>query len=125
MARGDGFRPARVAEQVRAELARALDREIADPRLRDVVVSRVQVSGDLQVAWVYVRITTGDAPDARKRAMQGLRSASGRLRKAVSSSLELRRTPELRFSVDEAVDEQARVLELLGELDGSQGDKGD
>lgn len=113
---GESFRDARVADRVREEVARVFEREVSDPRLEGVRVLRVVVSGDLQVAWVYLGLGHLDDPGNRKRAMRGVESAKGRIRKLVSSRLKLRRAPELRFSFDEAIDEQRHILELLDEV---------
>lgn len=116
MAKGDGVREARVGELVRAELGRALSTTMADPRLQNAVVTRVQVSPDLQVARVYVR-TTGDADEEmRKQTLKGLRAAAARLRRMVADAVSLRRAPELRFEFDEGIDAQTRIDELLREI---------
>ncbi len=114
---GDGIRDARVAERVREELSRVLSREVSDPRLEGVRALRVVVSGDLQVAWVYLGLGHLDSPENRTRAMRGIQSARGRIRKLVTSRLGLRRSPELRFSFDEAIDEQRRILDLLDDVE--------
>lgn len=116
MMRGDGWRVARVADRVREELARALSRDVSDPRLEAVHVLRVEVSGDLQVAWAYIGLGHMDTPHNRKRAMKGIESAQSRIRKLVSSRLGMRRAPELRFAFDEAIEEQQRIMSLLEEL---------
>ena len=119
---GDGWRDARVADRVREELARVLSREVSDPRLEGLRVLRVEVSGDLQIAWVYLGLGHLDTPDQRKHALRGMESAKGRIRKLVSSRLGLRRAPDFRFAFDEAIDEQSRIMALLDEVkrDGSE-----
>lgn len=129
----EGWREARVADRVRQELADILANEVGDPRLATVRVLRVQVSGDLQVAWVYIGVSgvtqhhafaeTVDVSDAtrpseeeKKRILRGIASAKGRLRHLVAKRVGLRRAPELRFSFDEAVEEQARIEALLRQV---------
>jgi ribosome-binding factor A len=110
-------RSVRVAELVRKELATSLSRELSDPRLTHVVVSRVEVTDDLQMARVYVRLAVADSTVARVRVLRALRSAAGLLRHRLGEALKLRRTPELRFAIDEGLDAQQRVDELLGEIE--------
>lgn len=112
----DVKRSVRVAERVRQEIAQAIDREFEDPRLRRVVVTRVEVSDDLQHARVLVRLSHDDAPKERERALSGLRSAAAILRRRIGRNLDLRRTPELKFFFDEGQDAQARIEELLAEI---------
>jgi ribosome-binding factor A len=47
-----GSRPARVGDQIRSELAQLLAREVHDPGIGFVTLTRVQVSPDLQTARV-------------------------------------------------------------------------
>jgi ribosome-binding factor A len=110
-------RAVRVAERVREEIARALVRDLDDPRLSLAVVIRVEMPDDLSIAKVMVRLTTGDdAAGARERLLAGLAAASGMLRKRVGQSVGLRRAPELRFYYDEGQDASTRVEELLEEI---------
>ncbi|MCU0658965.1 MAG: 30S ribosome-binding factor RbfA [Polyangiaceae bacterium] len=118
----DSHRTARVAERLRAELARILREELSDPRLLDVYVSRAEVTSDLQLANVGIRLSPRPGRDAqgdavaRKQALAGLQSAMGRVRTLVAQALGLRRALELRFSFDEGLDAQGRVEELLHEI---------
>lgn len=133
----EGWRDARVADRIRQELAEVMATQVSDPRLRGVRVLRVQVSGDLQVAWVYLGVSGIDAhsmgqgvvdvddatrpsEDDKKRILKGIESAKGRLRTLVAKRLRLRRAPELRFSFDEAIDEQARIEMLLDQVKQSE-----
>src|SRR4051794_32716473 len=110
-------RSARVAERVREEIATALTRDLQDPRLAYVVVTRVEMPDDLQLARVMVRLATGgEDPVQRKRALAGLAAASGPMRKKVGQALGLRRTPELTFHYDEGQDASTRVEQLLEEI---------
>jgi len=49
---GQGSRPERVADQIRGELASLLAREVHDPGIGFVTLTRVQISPDLQLARV-------------------------------------------------------------------------
>ena len=110
-------RSVRVAERVREEIARALVRDLGDPRLSNVVITRVEMPDDLQLARVLVRLAVGnDDAAARKRLLAGLAAASGLLRKRVGKNVGLRRAPELRFQYDDGQDASQRVEALLQEI---------
>lgn len=109
-------RPARVAAQMRQELARLIGRELGDPRLEGVIVSSVAMTHDLRLARVFFRLMTGDAP-AREAAAKALEKASGKLKKAVTDRLKLRFAPELRFAYDEGQEKRDRIDELLLEVE--------
>lgn len=109
-------RSARVAERLREELS-AMLRTLDDPRLLGVVVMRVEMTDDLQLARIYVRKELGISEDAeRKVLLRGLTSASGRLRRSVGQALSLRYAPELKFFYDEGLDAIQRVEEILKEI---------
>lgn len=123
---GGGIRAKRVAESIRAHLTTLITRELADPRLADVVVTHVGVPDDLGIAWVSVRRLIGDDdPRARQALLSALRGASARLRRALGPAVRLKRVPELRFEYDTGHDAVRRVEELLREVQDETGADGD
>ena len=109
-------RAVRVAGQVRAELVVAL-RALRDPRLASVLVSRVEMTDDLQLARVFVRLEVGGEDErGRRAAIKALASAAGLIRREVGRALSLRYVPDLRFHYDEAPDAVNRVEDLLREI---------
>lgn len=107
------IRPQRVGDAIRAELAALLQRQVRDPAVRQVAVTRVRMTRDLELAQVYYNLLPG-AGDLRGAA-RGLRRAQPFLRRQLGK-IGLRRVPELRFLHDEAVEEQDRVARLLDEI---------
>lgn len=116
MAKGETARTVRVAELIRAAVASSLTTSFSDPRLQSIVVTRVEVSADLQVARVFVRTAGDDDDESRRELMRGLRSASPRLRRIVAAAVDLRRAPELRFQFDTGIDASGRIEDLLKEI---------
>jgi ribosome-binding factor A len=109
-------RATRVAGRLREELARVV-RDLRDPRVRGAVVTRVEVTDDLQSAKVFVRHELGLSDEAARQTMlRGLAAAGGRIRGEVSRSLALRYAPTFRFLYDEAPDAMDRIEELLREV---------
>jgi ribosome-binding factor A len=114
----DGRRGRRVAELLRSRLSEALRREIDDPELGELVLTSVEVTDDLSVARIGVRLLVGDEDEKkRRRVLKHLHRAGGRLRRAVAPRLELRRAPELHFAYDSGHDAARRVEELLREIE--------
>ena len=111
---GQGSRPARVADQIRSELAQLLAREVHDPGVGFVTLTRTQVSPDLHLARVYYT-ALGDAP-ARAASERALERAAPFLRRQLGKRLKLKRTPELRFVYDDSIAGQDRIEQLLSEL---------
>ncbi|WP_438014585.1 30S ribosome-binding factor RbfA [Sorangium sp. So ce315] len=109
-------RATRVAERLREDLSSLL-RELRDPRLAGVLVSRVELTDDLQSAKVHVRHEFGAEDAASRRALlKGLEAAAGRLRRDVARTMGLRVVPTLRFFYDEGPDAERRIEELLREI---------
>jgi ribosome-binding factor A len=113
-----GSRPDRVADQIRAELGLLLTREVHDPGIGFVTVTRVQMTPDLQQARVFYTVL-GDEK-ARRSSSQALERATPFLRRQIGSRLRLRRVPELTFLFDESIAGQDRIERLLSELHASE-----
>ena len=123
---GQGSRPDRVGDQIRAEVSQMIARELQDPGIGFITITRVQVSPDLQHARVYYT-TMGDQT-ARKNTSRALERASSFMRRQIGQRLRLRRAPELAFIFDESIGHQDRIEQLLQELkdhDQDTPDEGD
>ena len=120
---GQGSRPERVADQVRAELAQLLSREVHDPGIGFVTLTRVQITPDLQVARVYYT-ALGDER-AQRASANALDRAAPFLRRQIGARLKLRRVPELRFVHDDSIAGQDRVEQILSDLRQERGPEDD
>jgi ribosome-binding factor A len=113
-----GSRAARVGDQIRAELAELLTREVHDPGIGFLTVTQVKVSPDLQQARVYYT-TLGD-DKARRETARALDRATPFLRRHVGRRLQLKRVPELTFTFDEAIEKNDRIQRILLELESDR-----
>lgn len=107
-------RQLRVAEQLQMELAKIISQELNDPRLHFVTVTRVEVSGDLEHANVFISVLGSD--EEEDESLEGLQHAQAYIRTLLAQRLPLRHVPELDFKHDKAVENTMRVWELLEEL---------
>ena len=103
-----------MADLIRAELASLLAREVHDPGIGFVTLTRVRVSPDLQQARVYYT-ALGDEK-SRRNTERALGRAAGFLRRQIGARLRLKRTPELTFHYDESIAGQDRIEQLLSEI---------
>ncbi len=114
----DGRRTKRVAELIQRHFADVLRREVDDPRLAAVVVTGVEVTEDLLIAKIGVRLLVAEDDDKQRRTIiERLRRAAPRLRRVITPRLELKRAPELRFHYDLGPDAHQRVSDLLREVE--------
>ena len=115
-------RTERIAEQIRAEIARLLHEEVTDPRIGMITLTRVDVAPDLgsaRVLWSVLETEQSPSVDAVER---GLASAASFLRRRLAQALPLKRTPELRFRYDPSLALGDHTLATLGDLrDGPEG----
>lgn len=110
-----GYRIDRVSEDIKREII-AVIRELKDPRVRDklLTVVRVEVSSDASYAKVYVSAIEGI--EAAKQAVNGLKSATGCIRREVGKRLHLRKTPELSFIADNSVEHGMNIVKIMDDL---------
>ncbi len=104
-------RQEKLGEQFAAELSELIRTRLKDPRVGFASITRVEVSGDLRHAKVFVSVM--GTPDEQKATMKGLSNASGYLRHELATRIPLRYMPEIGFKLDTSIEEGARVLELI------------
>ena len=106
-------RTARVNHVVQEVVADELER-IDDDRLELVTVTGVEVEPDLRHAtvWLSSLSSTGEEILGRHRV---------RLQAAIGRQMRLKRTPELRFRADPAVESGQRVEDILRGLEDDRG----
>lgn len=110
------LRQKKVSDQIRDILANGLSRgEISDPRLAGVMITRVVVTSDLQLASIYFRFYSEE--NSTEKALQGFNHSKPFLRRMIADQMIGRRVPELRFHYDEAQDHADRIESLLHKID--------
>ena len=105
----------RMSERIHQILSQLLLREISDPRLQDITVTEVTLDPELMHAKVYVS-AMGDE-ERETEVMQGLRRASGFLRREVGKRIRLRNTPELHFNWDSTLAYADRINAIISSLE--------
>ena len=91
-----------------------LTREVHDPGIGFVTLTRVHISPDLQQA--RVMFTALGDEKSRTASARALERAAPFLRRQIGQRLRLKRTPELRFIYDDSIAGQDRIEQLLSEL---------
>lgn len=105
----------RINEDIRLCMDKLL-REVKDPRIHQglLSVTGCEASGDLKYCKVYLSVL--GLQDERS-FKQGLKSASGWLRRELGQRMRLRNTPELSFLLDRSIQEGAHINSILASLD--------
>lgn len=113
---GTSFRSDRVAVEIQREINDILRHKIRDPRVQDVNITEVQVTGDLSQATVYYSLLSNLASDNEK-AKKGLEKATGLVKRELAQRMTMYRIPDLKFAKDESVEYGSKIDELLRNLD--------
>lgn len=110
----------RVAEQMKKELGDIIGRKLKDPRVGFITVTDVAVTGDLQLATVY--ITSLGNEREKQETLKGLEKAKGFIRSEIAKRIRLRITPELSFEFDSSTEYGNKIDQLLRQLHESEKD---
>jgi len=104
----------KINEEVRRELATVI-RELKDSRIPIMTsVVAVNVTNDLSYAKCYISVM-GDE-NTKKKAIEGLKSASGYIRREMGHRVDLRATPEFLFELDDSIEHGAHINQVLSEI---------
>jgi ribosome-binding factor A len=106
----------RMEEACKEELSAILQREIKDPRVGFVTITRVKLTADLQHAKVYVSVMGTE--DEVRQSLEGLESARGYLRSRLGKHLRLKYLPEIDFQYEMIAQEALELEELLKQVTG-------
>ena len=109
--RGQKYHRERLSEALREEIETILEGELSDPRIGLVNVSEVHLAEDSKSARVLVVVEGDD--DQADETMEGLKAATGYIRRELAARLHLRRAPELLFILDRSRQYEERIEELL------------
>ncbi len=108
------IRQQRTAEQIQMLLSELLLRDVSDPRLQNLTITRVLIDRELQHANIYVN-ALGDE-ERKDEIVQALDNASGYFRYELAQRMAIRTMPELHFHWDPTqayVEEVNRILDNL------------
>ncbi len=110
-----------VADLLRDHISEIIQREMRDPRLAFVTITRVEVSPDVRFAKVFASVY-GDE-NAQKDGIVALTRATGFVRRELGARLEMRFVPELSFRLDRSMAHAESVARLLEQIDKDERDR--
>jgi ribosome-binding factor A len=121
---GSVSRKVRLESLLKREIATFIQRELRDPRLGFMTVTRVVMTGDLQNATCYYTIL-GPKESDRKLARNALNSARGRIVNAIAPVIRTRLLPRLKFAYDDEEDRRQHMHDLIYEARASDPNEAD
>lgn len=114
-----GRRAERVGRQVVQSLASVVESGVHDPRLFGITFTSASASDDLRNVRVFYTVF-GEDKAVRDAARDGLKAATGFLRRELAHRMSLRYVPALSFVYDSTVYTSERIDQLLRESPESQ-----
>ena len=105
-------RVGRLQHQLQEEIATIIHRELKDPHVGFVTITRVELSSDLSYAKVSFSCLGGT--QERTRSQEALDRAAGFIRSLVKKRFRLKIIPTIVFRYDETI---AQAIEMAAKLD--------
>jgi len=105
----------RVAGQLQQEIATIIQRELKDPRLGFVTVTRVELSKDLSHARVHYSCLGGD--EERDKSQEGLDNSASYIHELIKKRFRLKTIPRIQFQFDESIAKSIEISDKLERLD--------
>jgi ribosome-binding factor A len=112
-------RISRLQEQIKQRLAEVLLRDIADPKLGLVTITRVELDSEFthcKAYWSVMAAGTDAETKARAQSEGVLRRARGLCQREIAKAVNARKTPHLEFVFDESIAGAIKLNRLLHDL---------
>ncbi len=103
-----------VCKEIKRVTADLLQKEMRDPRLGFVSVTKAEVSADFKYAKIFFSVMGNETQ--QKKTMAGLRHAKGFIQKELSRAIRMRSFPEVRLELDDSIEKAFKMTKLLDEL---------
>ena len=98
----DFKRSDRIADLIKVEISQVLSKEVKDPRVQGITVLNVTLTPDMKKADILISQSNSFNAIDSEEVKIGLDKAKGFIRKKLSHNLNLRRTPEIFFKIEES-----------------------
>lgn len=116
-------RTERVGNVIQRELSQFILRDLNDPRLGFLTLSRIDVTPDLGQAAVFVSVMGSE--EEKESTIQTLAEFAPRMRSHLAKRLHTRTVPRLTFKLDRNLDHGFRIDALLRDIEQGKPPKDD
>lgn len=105
----------RINDEIKREVSEIIRSELKDPRVGVITsVLKVDTSNDLKYCKIYISVLGDD--EKKKEVMEGLKNASGFIRKQIAQRINLRNTPELKFLLDDSLEYSIKISKIIDDI---------
>ena len=109
-----GKRSLRVGELLQQEISYLFTREMKDPRVESLIVTKVEVTDDLKHARVFISTYLQNLD--MTETLQALKGATGFIRGQLGRRLKLKQVPQVAFKIDESAEHSIKISKMLRDL---------
>jgi len=111
----DNQRVYRIGSVIRKEIAQIIQNDINDPRIKDVVITDVEISKDLKHAKLFFIVFNhkNKKPEEIKLKTKAINSSRLFFKRKLSKSSNLRSVPNIRFVFDDTESKAFELEELI------------
>ncbi len=107
-----GHRVEKIAADVRFIVSDVIRNKLNDPRIAPMSsVTKVEMSGDLQIAKVFISVFGTEAEG--RRTMRALNHAKGHIQRFIAKNLRIRTCPQVRLEYDDSIRRVNETLEII------------
>lgn len=111
---GAGKRAVRVGDQMMRTISAILIEKVRDPRVREVTLTGIKLSTDLQSAKVYYSVLA--AGERIREAQQGLDSAKGYIKREMGLRMSLKYMPRITFIYDGSLERGSQLEKVFAQI---------
>ena len=115
-------RKSRLESLLHREIATCVQRELRDPRIGFITITRVEMTADLHSVKAY--FTVLGTPAERRLATAALKQATGFVQRYYAPAIKTRILPTLTFAYDDAEEKRTGMDELIRQARASDSDHG-
>ena len=108
------YRKEMVCKEIKRVTTDLVQKELRDPRLGFVSVTKAEVPSDFKYAKIFFSVMGNERQ--QKKTMAGLRHAKGFIQKELSRAIRMRSFPEIRFELDDSIEKAFKMTQLLDKL---------
>lgn len=104
----------KVTEALKKEISSIIQRELEDPRIGFITVTRVEMTADLRYAKVFFSVLGSE--EDYKKTKDALDSALGLIRRTVTQRVRLKFAPEIIFKEDRSSEYSVNIQKVLDQI---------
>ncbi|TZE83311.1 30S ribosome-binding factor RbfA [Calorimonas adulescens] len=111
----------RVAEEIKRDIGIIIKNELKDPRISELCsITKVKLSNDFSYSKIFVSVYGDEV--VKTNTLQGLKNASGYIRRELSKRLKIKHVPEINFILDDSIESGIRISKIIDELKEKEND---